>query len=91
MDPDHPRQHGGPPRAHKVSYNRPIETRHYRAVNTVFNAEYPFVRFLEANGYDVSYTTGVSAIPTLINLAGRTGGFLAIRPGRIHRYRPPQA
>ena len=25
----------------------------------VFNAEYPMVRFLEANGYDVSYITGV--------------------------------
>ena len=61
LDPEHPRQHGGPPRAFKVSYNRPLETRHYRAVNTVFNAEYPFVRFLEANGYDVSYTTGVDS------------------------------
>ena len=30
-----------------MSYNRPLETRHYRAVNTVFNAEYPFVRFLD--------------------------------------------
>ncbi len=61
LDPDHPRQHGGPPRAYKVSYNRPIETRHFRAVNTVFNSEYPFIRFLEANGYDVSYTTGVDS------------------------------
>ena len=61
LDPEHPRQHGGPPRAFKVSYNRPLETRHYRAVNTVFNAEYPFARFLEANGYDVSYTTGVDS------------------------------
>ena len=52
---------GGPPRAYKASYNRPLETRHYRAVNTVFNAEYPFVRFLEANGYDASYTTGVDS------------------------------
>ena len=61
LDPEHPRQHGGPPRAYKVSYNRPLETRHYRAVNTVFNAEYPFVRFLEANGYDTSYTAGVDS------------------------------
>ena len=61
LDPDHPRQHGGPPRAYKVSYNRPLETRHYRAVNTVFNAEYPFVRFVESNGYDTSYTTGVDS------------------------------
>ena len=44
-----------------MSYNRPLETRHYRAVNTVFNAEYPFVRFVEANGYDASYTTGVDS------------------------------
>jgi len=28
-------------------------------VNLVFNAEYPMVRWLEANGFDVSYFTGV--------------------------------
>ena len=61
LDPQHPRIHGGPTRAYKVSYNRPLETRHYRAVNTVFNAEYPCVRFLEANGYDVSYFTGLDS------------------------------
>ena len=61
LDPANPRAHAGPPRAYKVSYNRPFETRHYRAVNMVFNAEYPFVRFLEANGYDVSYFTGVDS------------------------------
>ncbi|MGI9333530.1 MAG: N,N-dimethylformamidase beta subunit family domain-containing protein [Gammaproteobacteria bacterium] len=61
LDTDHPRQHGGPPRAYKVSYNRPFDTRHYRAVNMVFNGEYPFVRWLEANGYDVSYFTGVDS------------------------------
>lgn len=61
LDPDHDRIHGGDPRAYKVSYNRPLETRHYRAVNTVFNAEYPCVRFLEANGYDVSYFTGMDS------------------------------
>ena len=61
LDPEHPRLRGGPPRAYKASYNRPLETRHYRAVNAVFNAEYPFVRFLEANGYDASYTTGVDS------------------------------
>ena len=61
LNPDNPRAHGGPPRAYKVSYNRPFETRHYRAVNMVFNAEYPLVRWLEANGYDVSYFTGVDS------------------------------
>lgn len=61
MDPAYPRIHGKPNRAHKVSYNRPFETRHYRAVNMVFNAEYPFVRWLEKNGYDVTYTTGLDS------------------------------
>jgi hypothetical protein len=48
-------------RAYKVSMNRPYVTRDYRAVNMVFNAEYPMIRWLEANGYDVTYTTGVDS------------------------------
>jgi len=48
-----------PGRAYKVSYNRPITTRGTGAQDAVFNAEYPMVRFLESNGYDVSYTSGV--------------------------------
>ena len=49
-------------RAYKVSYNRPFRTRaagagpHY---SWVFSAEYPMVRWLEANGYDVSYISGI--------------------------------
>ena len=58
---EYPRYLGDKPRAFKVSYNRPLDTRHFRAVNTVFHAEYPCVRFLEANGYDVSYFTGVDS------------------------------
>jgi N,N-dimethylformamidase beta subunit-like protein len=54
FDPAHPME-----RAYKVSLNRPYVTRDYRAVNLVFNAEYPMVRWLEANGYNVSYTTGL--------------------------------
>lgn len=46
-------------RAYKVSYNRPFTTRSDATEDWVFNAEYPMVRFLEANGYDVSYFTGV--------------------------------
>ncbi|MCB0095141.1 MAG: hypothetical protein KDE46_05435, partial [Caldilineaceae bacterium] len=61
LNPEYPRIHGGPPRAHKVSYNRPFETRHYRAVNMVFNGEYPFIRWLERNGYNVSYFSGVDS------------------------------
>ena len=48
-----------PGRAYKVSYNRPITTRGTGAEDSVFNAEYPMVRWLERNGYDVSYSTGV--------------------------------
>jgi WD40 repeat protein len=52
---------GGPAgRAYKVSYNRPFHTRIVDdGQDWLFNAEYPMVRWLESNGYDVSYTTGV--------------------------------
>lgn len=44
--------------APKISYNRPFLTRD--AGHTwVFSYEYPMVRWLEANGYDLSYLTGV--------------------------------
>ena len=61
VNPGFPRSIGIPPRAYKVSYNRPLKTRDYRAVNMVFNAEYPCVRWLESNGYDVTYFTGVDS------------------------------
>ncbi|WP_203829570.1 N,N-dimethylformamidase beta subunit family domain-containing protein [Actinoplanes palleronii] len=48
-------------RAYKVSYNRPVTTRGTGPEDAVFNAEYPMVRWLEANGYDVSYTSGVDS------------------------------
>jgi methionine-rich copper-binding protein CopC len=48
-------------RAYKVSFNRPFATRGQDAgfgpSNFVFYAEYPMVRWLEMNGYDVSYFT----------------------------------
>ncbi|WP_122816519.1 DUF4082 domain-containing protein [Nocardioides pantholopis] len=47
-------------RAHKVSYNRPMLTRNGVGGRDFFFAnEYPLVRFLEKNGYDVSYQAGV--------------------------------
>ena len=46
-------------RAYKVSYNRPFTTRDNAPEDWVFNAEYPMVRFLESNGFNVSYSTGV--------------------------------
>ena len=48
-------------RTKKVSYDRPFVNRDCCAKDFVFNAEYPMVRWLEANGYDVSYFTGVDA------------------------------
>ncbi len=49
-------------RAYKVSYNRPFNTRSVDGgQDWLFNAEYPMVRWLEANGYDVSYFTGVDS------------------------------
>jgi hypothetical protein len=50
-----------PARAYKVSYNRPFTTRASAPEDWVFNAEYPMVRWLEANGYHVSYWTGVDS------------------------------
>ena len=49
-------------RAYKVSYNRPSHTRSFESFTFLFNAEYPMIRWLEANGYDVSYFTCVDAV-----------------------------
>ena len=48
-------------RAYKVSYNRPLTTRGTTPEDSVFNAEYPLIRWLEANGYDVTYSSGVDS------------------------------
>ena len=48
-------------RAYKVSYNRPFNTRNVEAITWVFGAEYPMVRWLESNGYDVTYFTDVDS------------------------------
>jgi hypothetical protein len=50
-----------PPRAYKVSYNRPFTTRESGSQDWLFNAEYPMVRWLERNGYDVSYMSGLDS------------------------------
>ena len=70
-------------RAYKVSYNRPFST---RAVDSgqdwVFNAEYPMVRWLEANGYDVSYITGVDT-RSARRAAAQSQGLPVGRPRRV--------
>lgn len=53
-----------PGRAYAVSYNRPITTREGGGTyagpqDFIFGAEYSAVRWLEMNGYDVSYISGV--------------------------------
>jgi Domain of unknown function (DUF4082)/Bacterial Ig-like domain/Bacterial Ig domain len=56
-------------RAFKVSYNRPFNTRGNQFSRAwLFGAEYPMVRWIESNGYNVSYFTGVDTdrIGTLI-------------------------
>lgn len=53
----------------KVSYNRPFATRGgIEARDWLFSNEYPMLRFLEQNGYDVSYVSGldVSTDPALL-------------------------
>jgi hypothetical protein len=46
-------------RAFKVSLNRPMISRGNPTNNSVFGSEYPMIRWLEANGYDVTYISGV--------------------------------
>jgi hypothetical protein len=47
-------------RAFKLSYNRPFNTRTTPGGRDfVWANEYPMVRFLEANGYDVTYQSGI--------------------------------
>ncbi|HTN44167.1 MAG TPA: DUF4082 domain-containing protein, partial [Nitrospiria bacterium] len=51
-------------RAYKVSYNRPFNDRGNTggpSSTWVFSAEYPMVRWLESNGYNVSYFTSMDS------------------------------
>ncbi|PSL56232.1 uncharacterized protein DUF4082 [Saccharothrix carnea] len=55
-------------RAYKVSYNRPIGTRHGVGLaagpqDYVMSAEYAAIRWLERNGYDVTYLSAVDVGP----------------------------
>lgn len=52
-------QGGANDRAYKLSYNRPFNTRGVQqGRDFYFSAEYAMVRFLEQNGYDVTYIAG---------------------------------
>ena len=55
-------QGGANGRAYKISYNRPVTTRGQNSGRDFYFAnEYPMVRFLERNGYDVTYLSGVDS------------------------------
>lgn len=53
-------------RGYKVSYNRPFDTRSRPAAfgepDFLFSDEYPMHRWLEANGYDVTYCAGIDVV-----------------------------
>jgi hypothetical protein len=58
--------------AYKVSYNRPLHVAEDDGGRSALftGAEYPMIRFLEANGYDVSYTSSLDVNnrgPLLLN------------------------
>ena len=52
-----------PNRAFKVSYNRPFMTRGFgsEAATWLFGPEFAMIQWLEQNGYDVTYFTGIDA------------------------------
>lgn len=47
------------PRAVKVSLRRPFHINQYTSNDTFFNVEYPLIRWLEQQGYDVSYSANI--------------------------------
>jgi hypothetical protein len=65
-------------RAYAVSYNRPLMTRSTEwGLNYLFAAEYPMIRFLEANGFDVEYCAGADVDRSGASLL-RHRAFLAV-------------
>ena len=85
-----------------MSYNRPFNTRRGAPQSWLFNAEYPMLRWLEANGYDVSYFTGVDtrsqrrrdrqpqSVPVGRPRRVLVGRAARQRRGRARRRRPPR-
>ncbi|MFT2214626.1 DUF4082 domain-containing protein [Rhizobium giardinii] len=60
-----PATDSSPGRAYAVSYNRPITTRGGGLASGpqdyIFGVEYPAIRWLEKNGYDIAYMAGVDS------------------------------
>jgi len=58
-------------RAYKLSYNRPFATRDGgTSRDYLFSNEYPMIRFLESNGYDMSYISSLDTDQSGLNLNG---------------------
>jgi hypothetical protein len=88
--PGTPNQYKG---AAKVSFNRPNNATLQRPLYALFGAEFQLVQFLEANGYDVSYISGVDTPiaparwqSSAVHFLG-TGRVLVGRPARQRRGR----
>ena len=67
--------------AYKVSYNRPFDTAEDDGGRSWLftGGEYPMIRFLERNGYDVSYVSGADV---------GTARLAAAQPQAVHVQRP---
>ena len=65
-------------RAYKVSYNRPWQTRATRAINILFGAEYPLIRWLESHGYDVTYQSGIDTHRNSVQSLNKHKLFLSV-------------
>ncbi|EOD41902.1 hypothetical protein EMIHUDRAFT_95099 [Emiliania huxleyi CCMP1516] len=87
-DPDHDTR-----RAYKRSYNTPLITRDYRAVNMPLTSEYPAIRFLERNGYDVHYATGADlAVPARARgLLARSTAYVSVGHDEYWTYEQREA
>ena len=76
---------GGYKGAFSVSYNRPFSSRQRRLRTErtdLFWAEYPMIRFLEDNGYDLSYTSRPQVAAAAI-AAAQPQGLPLQRPRRV--------
>ena len=60
-------------RAYAVSYSRPFNTLDDTPLNFYFGEEMAMTRFIERNGYDVSYTSGIDVSAASVNRALAAG------------------
>ncbi len=65
-------------RAYKVSYNRPFNTNISKPESWLFADEEPTIRFLESNGYNVSYISGVDTDRLSPSLLQNHKAFLSV-------------